>query len=94
MHALRPLLADLLRRLKAVHDRHGDVHEDHVRVDGKRKLHRLRPIAGVTYDLEPVVGRKDRLEGLSKQTMVVRDQNTDPFWHVDGSLHDAVPPSI
>jgi hypothetical protein len=47
----------------------------------------------MTYDLEPVIGGKDRLEGLSKQAMVVRDQNTDPFWHVDGSLHDAVPPS-
>jgi hypothetical protein len=56
-------------------------------------LHRLRPVAGVTHDLEPVVRRKDRFEGLSKQTMVIRDENTDPFWHVDGSLHDAVPTS-
>ena len=94
MHALRPLRADLLRCLKAVHDRHGDVHEDHVRVDGKRELHRLRTIPGVAHDLEPIVRRKDRLEGLPKQTMVVRDQHADPFWHGDGGLHDAVPPSI
>ena len=94
MHACGCRAADLLRCLKAVHDRHGDVHEDHVRVDGKREVHRLRSIPGVAHDLEPFIRRQDRLEGLPEQAVVVRDQHADPLWHVDGGLHDAVPLSM
>ena len=59
-----------------------------------RELHRLRSIPGVAHDLEPVIRREDRLEGLPEQAVVVRDQHADPLWHVDGGLHDAVPLSM
>jgi len=55
---------------------------------GERELHRFRAISGVAYDLEPIVRRENRLEGLPEQAVIVRDQHADPFWHVDGGLHD------
>ena len=52
------------------------------------RCHGFGAVAGVTADLQAIVRRKDRLEGLAEQAMVVRDQDADPVWHGDGSLHD------
>jgi hypothetical protein len=82
------VLSDLLRRVEAVHDRHRDVHQDHVGVDVQCDLDRLRPVCGVPDDLEPVVGGEDGLEGLAEQPVVVGDEHADPVRNVDGGLHD------
>ena len=71
------MLTDLLRRLKPVHHRHGDVHQDHIRLEGERELDRLGAICGMTGNLDAVVGCEDRLERLRKQTMVVRDVSSE-----------------
>jgi hypothetical protein len=74
--------------MKAVHDRHRDVHQDHVRVDVQRQLDRLRTVCGLPDDLEPVVGSEDGFERLPEQPVVVGDEHADPVRNVDGGLHD------
>ena len=71
------LLADPLGRLDAVHDRHRDVHQDHVRLQRERLLDGLLAVAGAADDLDLRLGGQDRLERLGEETMVVGDQDAN-----------------
>jgi hypothetical protein len=81
------MLADLLRRLQAVHDGHCDVHQDHVGPDLEGQADCLRAVAGMAGDLDPLVRRQDRFERLREHAVVVRDQNGVLLLESEGGLH-------
>src|SRR2546430_13382099 len=58
------------------HDRHRDVHQDHVRIERQRKLHGFGAVGGVACDFEAIVSVEDRFEGLPEQSMVVDRKST------------------
>ena len=53
-----------------------------MRAERSRQLDSLAAVARVAGDLDPVVGRQDRLQRLSKKTVIVGDQDADRFWQV------------
>ena len=68
---------DLARGLEAVEDRHAHVHQDDVRVESLRELDRLTAVTRLPHDLDPLVGREDRLERLGEEPVVVGDEDAE-----------------
>jgi signal transduction histidine kinase len=76
---LRRRLTDLRQGREAVHAGHREVEEDDVGPEARREVDGLRSLVRVADDVEAVL-REQGLEGLSRQRMVVDDQ--DAFVHV------------
>ena len=73
----RPLRHDPLGRLKAVHHRHLDVHEDHVWREPDRLLHRLRAVSRLAEDLEVGHSGDQAAQHRPNGRRVVDDQHAD-----------------
>jgi hypothetical protein len=69
---------DLLGRLKAVHDGHGDVHNDYVGTKLKCFFHRLLPVAGLRAYTPTRLELKQIANSHSHDFVIVRDQNANP----------------
>jgi hypothetical protein len=63
------------------------VHQSHVRLEAAGPLDRLRAIAGLANDGDPVVGREDGDEGLDEQLVVVDDEHANASRQTGGSFH-------
>ncbi len=60
-----------------VHDRHADVHKDHVGAQLGGEVDGLLPVTGFTDDLDVVGDFQDLAEPDAYQRLVVRDEHTD-----------------
>ena len=65
------LIADPRRGLRSVHDRHGEVHQDDVGLEGYRELERLAAVRRLGDDLEVRAGGQKGLEPGADEVMVV-----------------------
>src|SRR5262249_21928217 len=68
-------------RLKTAEIRHGDVHENHVRVRMVGFIDRLTPVVRLADDYDRRVLSKDGFDPLAEQGMVVAEQNFDLVSH-------------
>ena len=77
-HARRPGPRSRIcsRRGETVQHGHRDVHQDDVRLRARARARpRRSPSAARADDVDPPVGREDRLERLGEETLVVGDQH-------------------
>ena len=72
----RQQVADPLRRLDAVEDRHLDVHQDDVRAQGRSRRNCFVSPLGLAHDLDLPLLREAGLDGLTRVRRVVADQQT------------------
>jgi hypothetical protein len=66
---------DALRGLQPVHVWHADVHQDHVRLQGRRQFHGLGPIVRVADDPDARVVLQELDKAGSEKVLVVDDQD-------------------
>ena len=58
----RKQLTDAARGCNPVHDRHRDVHQHDLRLEGERLRDRLAPVDGLAHDLDLGLGGQDRAQ--------------------------------
>jgi hypothetical protein len=68
---------DLPRGFEAVHHRHVDVHDDHVRAKLARDAHRLRTVVGSRYELQTRIGFDDLAEETQTRCGIFGDQHAN-----------------
>ena len=68
---------NLAGRREAVHPRHADVHQRHVRGEAARRRDRLLPVPGLGDDLHVGLGLDDHPEAAPDHRLVVGDQDPD-----------------
>ena len=74
---------ELSRRLHPVHDRHPDVHDDHVGSRPRSRGDRLAAVGGLPDDLDVLLAGQHHAEAGAHQLLVVDEQHTDA--HVCGA---------
>ena len=62
---------DLLRGLKAVEERHGDVHHDDIGMERPCHGHGLAPVVGLPDHLDLLVRKKEGAKALTHNGVVV-----------------------
>src|ERR1700693_3929294 len=75
---LRMGFGDLMGRVEAVHDGHGDVHNDHVRLKLLCFFHSLLPVAGFRANYPAGLKLQQITNSHAHDFVVVRDQNSYP----------------
>ena len=69
-------LHDFPGRVDAVHLRHHDVHQGHIRAQIAGKLHRLRPIADRSDNLEGPPRKQQMADAVGNDRVIVRDEDS------------------
>ncbi len=82
------------RRLDAIHDRHADVHQHHVRSELPRQRHGLQTVRSLPHDREAGARLDNQPKADAHQRLVVGDQHRDGHRYSSGSrTRTANPPS-
>jgi hypothetical protein len=78
-HARRVFVSvdDLAGRLDAVHVRHADVHQHHIRIELAGERDRLGAVCGLADDLDVGFGAQDHPEAAAHKLLVVREQDAN-----------------
>jgi hypothetical protein len=63
----------------AVHARHGNVHQDYIRITLVRQRNSLFACGSLTHDLKIMFGLEQGAHTKAKNRMVVSDENADCF---------------
>ena len=66
------MYTDLARRLDPVHHRHGDVHQDDVRIELLHEPHGLLAVSRAPDDGDARIAPENGLERLGEETVIVR----------------------
>jgi hypothetical protein len=65
----------LPRALNAVHDRHADVHQDHVGAQQAGSLDGLAPVGGFPHHVQPGLRLEDEPQAAPHERLVVGEQD-------------------
>jgi hypothetical protein len=68
---------DALRRLEPIQIGHPDVHEHDVRMEARRLLDRLEPVARLGHDLHVLLARKQHAKARPHHRLVVGHEHAD-----------------
>ncbi|MNC41067.1 hypothetical protein D3C75_898170 [compost metagenome] len=79
----------LFHGFQSAHDRHVEVHQDHIRLKLIYQRKGLFPILGLTYNLKLLSCLQDQLKALADDKVIVYDQNF-PNAHIDSPLMSGV----
>ena len=79
--------ADLPRGLDAVQNRHGQVHDDDVRLVLLRQRHRFAAVGGFRNHMKTFVAFEQHAEAFPDDRMVVRQKDSDRSHHVSTDVH-------
>ena len=69
-------------RLDAVELGHADVHQDDGRLEARRLVDRLEPVARLGHDLDVVLAGEQHAEAGAHHRLVVGDEDADRSWPV------------
>src|SRR5690349_12894716 len=69
------IVFDDRRRLKAIHERHGQIHDDQVGLQLFRSLNSLRPVLGLATNEELSKTLDSRPDDLALANLVIDDEN-------------------
>ena len=78
---IRDGLAQRTHRRHAVEPRHHEVHQDHVRVQARRRLDRILAVDGLADDRDPLLKLEEPTQPFTDHRVVVDDEHADLLSH-------------
>ena len=69
-------------RLEPVELGHADVHQDDRRIEARRLVDRLEPVARLGHDLDVLLAGEQHAKAGADHRLVVGDEHTDASWPV------------